>query len=95
MTRKEPYIPPQTFVREYRDIRLDYLFDPSIFNDEPDKLRRVKQVIAEDLELADRVLILMYADCGSHRKLAQKMGVSHATIGKEIRRIRALILEKL
>lgn len=92
---KEPYIPPQTFVREYRDIRPDYLFDPSIFNDEPEKVRRLKQVIAEELPLADRVLILMYADCGSHRKLAAKMGVSHATIGKEIRRIRAYILSRL
>ena len=37
-----PRTPNDTIVREFRDIRKDYAFDPSIFNDEDEKIRRVK-----------------------------------------------------
>lgn len=91
---KEQYTTPETVVREFRDIRLDYVFDASVFNEEPERTRRVKQLV-EQLPLADRVMLLMYADCGSLRKVAKKLGVSHMTMSKEIRRIRANIIAQL
>lgn len=91
---KQEYQEPKTTLREFRDIRLDYVFDASIFNEEPERIRRVKELV-EKLPTADRVMLLMYADCGSLRKVARKLGVSHMTMSKEIRRIRASIIEKL
>lgn len=90
-----PRTPNDTIVREFRDIRKDYAFDPSIFNDEDEKIRRVKQVIMTEIDPVDRVLFLMYADCGSLRKLGAHFGVSHTTLAKEIRRIKKEIIDKL
>lgn len=89
------HTPHQIIVREFRDIRRDYDFDPSIFNDEDEKIRRVKQVIMTEIDPVDRVLFLMYTDCGSLRKLGAHFGVSHTTLAKEIRRIKHEIIDKL
>lgn len=89
------HTPHQIIVREFRDIRRDYNFDPSIFNDEDEKIRRVKQVIMTEIDPVDRVLFLMYTDCGSLRKLGAHFGVSHTTLAKEIRRIKQEIIDKL
>ena len=85
---------PRKIVREYREIRRDYDFDPSVFNAEPEKLSRVKEIIARDLPKVDQVIFLSYVDCGSLRKLAARLGVSYVTLQKEIARIRKTILEK-
>lgn len=87
--------PERKLYRDYREIKQDFAFDPSIFNDEPDRVRRVKQIISEELDPVDRVLILMYIDCGSLRKLGRRLNVSHVTINKEIRRIRQTIIDKI
>ena len=81
-------------VREFREIRRDYAFNPSVFNEEPEKLSRVKEIIARDLSKVDQVIFLSYVDCGSLRKLATRLGVSYVTLQKEIARIRKTILEK-
>ena len=80
-------------IREYREIRQDYAPDLSIFNEEPDKVRRVKEIIAS-LPEVDRVLFLTYTDCGSLRKLAKRLSISYVTLQKEISRIRHTILER-
>lgn len=89
------HTPNDVIVREFRDLRRDYAFDPSIFNDEDEKIRRVKQVIMTEIDPVDRVLFLMYADCGSLRRLGAHFGVSHTTLAKEIRRIKQDIISKL
>lgn len=80
-------------VKDYLEIREDYAPDRSIFSEEPDKLRRVKEIIAR-LPPADRVLFIMYTDCGSLRKLATRFGISYVTLQKEIARIRKTILHQ-
>lgn len=80
-------------VKDYLEIREDYAPDRSIFSEEPDKLRRVKEIIAR-LPPADRVLFIMYTDCGSLRKLAARFGISYVTLQKEIARIRKTILHQ-
>lgn len=92
---RELETPEHVLVREFREIRKDYAFDPSIFNDEDARIRRVKQVIMLELDPVDRILILMYADCGSLRRLGAHLGVSHTTLAKEIRRIKQEIIDKL
>ena len=81
-------------VRDFRDLEKDYRFDPSIFNEEPERIARVKEVI-DALPPADRVIILMYADCGSVRKLADKLGFSHTRIAQEVRRIKKNVIAQL
>lgn len=81
--------------RSFKEILKDYEYDPSVFNEEPDRIRRIKRVIMLELDPVDRILILMYADCGSLRKLGARLGCSHVTINKEIRRIRAEIVKRI
>lgn len=81
-------------VREYRSIRKDYEYDPDVFNDEPERTRRVKRIIMLELDPVDRTLMLMYIDCGSLRAMAERFRCSHTTMGTEIRRIKNIILEK-
>lgn len=79
-------------VRDYKTIREDYTFNPDIFNDEPEKVARVKYIINKRLNQVDRTLIILYTDCQSYRKLGKRLGLSHTTIRGEIMRIKAEIL---
>lgn len=79
-------------VKDYKTIREDYTFNPDIFNDEPERIARVKYIINCRLNQVDRTLIILYADCQSYRKLGKRLGLSHATIRGEIMRIKADIL---
>lgn len=79
-------------VRTYKDIRADYVFNPDIMNDEPERVRLVKYIVQERLNQVDRTLILLYADCHSYRKLGARLGLSRTTIQAEINRIKKTIL---
>lgn len=82
-------------MRSYNDVRKDYLFDASIFNDEPERIRAVKDILNNRLDDVDRIIITLYADCGSYRKLATRMLMSHATVRKMVLRIREKIKKEL
>ena len=79
-------------VRSYREIRDDYLWDRDIMNPEPDRVRIGKYIIQERLSQVDRILILLYADCHSYRKLGARLGLSRTTVQKKINQIKAAIL---
>lgn len=81
-------------VEEYRAFKDDYAYDPSIFNPEPERVRRVKEIISTRLSVSDRTLILLYAEYRSFRKLGQRLGLSHMTIRREILRIKGIILSE-
>lgn len=81
-------------VRAYRDIRGDYAWKPDIMSEEDPRVAEVKRIIQEELTGADRILITMYADCQSLRKLGRALGISHTSVRKEIVRIRKIILDK-
>ena len=81
-------------VRTYKTIREDYVFDDSIFSEEPERIARTKWIIANKLNDVDRTLILLYADCLSFRKLGKRLGLSHTTVAGEIHRIKRHILEE-
>lgn len=78
-------------VRDYKEIRQDYAFDPDIMNDEPERGARVKYIVNNRLNQVDRTLIILYADCQSYRKLGKRLGLSHTTVAQEINRIKAEI----
>lgn len=80
--------------RDYKSIREDYRWDGSIFSQEPDRTARVKWIIDNRLTEVERILILLYVDCQSYRKLGKRLGLSHQTCAKEVRRIREKILDE-
>lgn len=81
-------------IAEYRKARQDYRFNPSILSEDDPKVARIKQIIERDLTQADRTIILLYAECGSFRKLGQMLGLSHMTSRREVMRIRKEILSR-
>lgn len=80
-------------VRTYKDIRADYTFNPDVFNDEPDRIRIVKEIIAKDLTEVERTILLLYIDCLSYRKLGKRMHLSHMTVRREVIRIRDKVMK--
>lgn len=84
----------QELVKDYRTISQDYKFNGDIFTQDDDRVAKVKYIVDNRLSQVDRTIILLYADCGSLRKLGQRMGLSHMTMRKEIVRIRKIILEE-
>ena len=80
--------------RDYKSIREDYRYDADIFSKEPERIARVKWIIDNRLTEVERILILLYVDCQSYRKLAKKLTLSHQTCAKEVRRIRDKILQE-
>lgn len=80
--------------REFKDIEADYVFDPSVMNEDEARVRTVKWIIDNKLNRVDKTLILLYADCLSFRKLGKRMGFSHTTMRDEIKRIKAIILDE-
>ena len=84
----------EDIVRSYQDIRKDYdLADPLLSN-EPDKVRRIKEIVLNRLPQVDRTLILLYADCGSLRELGKRLGLSHSSVKVIIDRIREDIMRQ-
>lgn len=65
-----------------------YRPDDDIFNDEPEKVRLTKEAIFECLSETDRLLICLYAEIGSLRKLGELLGVSRTTAYFQIKEIK-------
>lgn len=84
----------QEVATEFRKIKADYAFDPDIMNDEDGRVSRIKEIIDTKLSLADKTIILLYVDCQSYRKLGQRLGVSHMTIRRDVKRIKDIILKE-
>ena len=81
-------------VKEYRAIKEEYAFDPSIFNQDDPKVARLKEIIDTKLSQADKTILLLYVDCQSFRKLGKKLNLSHMTCRREILRIRDIVLQE-
>lgn len=74
-------------VEVYREIRKEYsgVLEPSGSDD--DRMLSIKGAVSR-LPAVDRMLLLLYAECRSYRRLGELLGVSHSTMRKEIQRIR-------
>lgn len=81
-------------VSDFRKIKEDYTFNPDIMNEEDERLSRIKEIIDTKLSLADKTIIILYADCQSYRKLGARLGVSHMTIRRDCQRIKNIILQE-
>ena len=81
-------------IRDFKDIKEDYVFDADIMNMEDERVHKIKEIINTKLSLVDKTLILLYVDCLSFRKLGERLGLSHMTCRKEIVRIKNIILNE-
>ena len=81
-------------VKEYRQIKEDYKFNPDIMCPDDPKVSRIKEIIDTKLSQVDKTIILLYADCQSYRKLGAKMHLSHMTVRREVIRIKDIILKE-
>lgn len=81
-------------VADYKKIRAEYEFDDSVFCRDEGRVRLLKYILRECLSDVDRTLIILYIDCHSYRKLGERLGLSHTVVAKEIRRIKAKVLEE-
>lgn len=81
-------------VKEFRQIKQEYAFNPDIMNPDDPRVSRLKEIIDTKLSQVDKTIILLYCDCLSYRKLGQKMDLSHMTIRREVLRIKKIILEE-
>ena len=81
-------------VKEYRQIKEDYKFNPDIMRPDDPRVSRIKEIIDTKLSQVDKTIILLYADCLSYRKLGRKMRLSHMTVRRECMRIKKIILEE-
>ena len=81
-------------VKEYRAIKAEYAFDPSVMNPDEPRVARIKEIIDTKLSQADKTILLLYVDCQSYRKVGKKLNLSHMTIRREILRIRDIVLEE-
>ena len=81
-------------VKEFRMIKEEYAYDPSIFNVDEPRVARLKEIIETKLSQADRTILLLYVDCLSYRKLGKKLNISQMTCWKEVKRIKQIILKE-
>lgn len=65
----------------------EYEKDTSIWSEESQKIRVIKDAI-ETLTQPEKIILLMYAEIGSLRKLAIQLDVTHSAVIKEIKKIR-------
>ena len=82
-------------MRDYKDIEKDYQpVERDIMDEGDERERTVREIIHTKLSTSDRHIILMYADCGSLRKLGQRLGCSHMIARNQVVRIRQIILDE-
>lgn len=81
-------------VKEFRQIKEDYRYDPDIMCPDDPRVSRLKEIIDTKLSQVDKTIILLYCDCLSYRKLGKKMNLSHMTVRREVIRIKKIILEE-
>lgn len=81
-------------VKDYKVIKEEYKWDSSIFNQDEERVSKLKEIINTKLSVVDKTIILLYVDCQSYRKLGKRFGLSHMTIRREVLRIKKIILEE-
>lgn len=83
-----------SYERPWAEIQEDYDLHPDMMSGDRDELLRIKRAIAH-LEEPDRRIIVLYAELGSLRRLARRLGVSRSTAHNRVRRIQAAIREEV
>lgn len=79
---------------ELRAIMKEYEYSEDVFNEDDDRVVKIKHAISL-LQHPDQIVWCLYMDLGASRKVGKVLGVSHSTILKEINRIKSEIRFKM
>lgn len=82
----------EEIIRNWKKVRAYYEWSPEMLKDEGDTAQRAKHALSL-LPLVDRTIMVLYAECGSLRRLGRMLGVSRMTAQKEVKRIRKELME--
>ena len=77
---------------ELREIYKDYEFDTSDVLTYDDETKSIIDKFNKNLTTPEKIIMKLYAEFHSARKVAQLLNVSNTTIGKELNKIRNKIL---
>lgn len=66
----------------------DYYLDFSLFTDLDDRLLNIEDKW-KHLKETDQIILMLYAEYGSLRKVASLLGFSHSTVAKYLQEIRS------
>ena len=77
---------------ELREIYKDYEFDTSDVLTYDDETKSIIDRFNNNLTTPEKIIMKLYAEFHSARKVAQLLNVSNTTIGKELTKIRNKIL---
>mgnify|MGYP002868282634 CR=1 FL=1 len=76
------------------EILEEYKPDNDIFSEEEFNIKKLKNIIFNELDEVERRIILIYAETGSLRKLGKELGVCASTALSKIKEIRKKIYDK-
>lgn len=81
--------------KELRDIDKDYQFDTSDILTYDDETKNILDKFNNNLTTPEKIIMKLYAEFHSARKVAQLLNVSNTTIGKCLKSIRSKILDNV
>lgn len=77
-----------------KELMDDYKPDYSIWSEDDELMTKLKTAV-QRLPDADRIIFILYCESGSLREVGKKLGVSHTTVYKEIKKIKKRIFDDI
>lgn len=81
-------------MNDLKKIMKEYAPNNDIFCEDDELMMKIKKAV-ERLEDGDKIIFIMYCECGSMRDLGKQLGVSHTAIWKIITKIKKQILNDI
>lgn len=79
--------------KEVQELDKKYKYEkPDIWDDET--IGKQLLLCLDELERADRTIIMLYAEYGSLREVAKKLGCSYQSVANEVNRIKEIMISK-
>ena len=72
---------------ELKEICKEYEYDPDPFNEEDERVHRLKQALSK-LERSDFIIFCLYMEYQSERKVGEILGCSRTPVSRTLRRIK-------
>jgi len=81
-------------MNDLKKIMKEYAPNNDIFCEDDELMMKIKKAV-DKLEDGDKIIFIMYCECGSMRDLGKQLGVSHTAIWKIITKIKKQILNDI
>ena len=95
MEKKKQKIKFKISPAELREIYQDYEFDTEDILNYDDETKSILDKFNNNLTTPEKIIMKLYAEFHSARKVAQLLNVSNTTIGKCLKSIRSKILDNV